>query len=174
MKRFPWLLLCLAALGLGTAPRAEAVESVYVGAQVGATGPLGSGANFNSAFGGGLEVGFYANPIVELRVRGFYANMAGTAPAPSVRLLAGTLSAEFHLLEVSDIEFLFGGGPGFYNFDNGTSESVFGLQGGVEAVLKLDEGGRIGFGFRVHAPLSATIGSTLFSALVSLGYQFGG
>jgi hypothetical protein len=174
MKRLAWLLLCLATLGFGTAFRTEAVESVYVGAQVGATGPLDSDANFNNAFGGGLEVGFYANPIVELRVRGFYVNMAGTAPAPSVRLLAGTLSAEFHLLEVSDIEFLFGGGPGFYHFNNGTSESVFGLQGGVEANLKLDEGVRFGFGLRVHAPLSANIGSTLFSALVSVGYQFGG
>lgn len=174
MKRIALILVSLAALGVGTAREARAVDGTYVGVQVGAVGPLGSGGAFNSAFGGGLEVGFFANPIVELRIRGMYASMGGIAPAPSVRLLAGTLSGEFHLVDISDIELVVGAGPGFYNFNNGASESVFGLQGGLELVMKLDEGIRIGFGFRAHAPLSATIGKTLFTALVSLGYQFGG
>ena len=174
MKRIAILVLSLAVLGVGTAPRALALDGFYLGGHVGAVGPLGSGGNFNSGFGGGIELGFFANPIVELRARGLFSSMGGTAPAPAVRLIAGTLSGEFHILDVSDIELVIGAGPGFYSFNNGTSESVFGLQGGLELVMKLDEGIRIGFGFRAHAPLSATIGSTLFTALVSIGYQFGG
>lgn len=174
MKKFAWILLGLAALGVGSSPRAQALDGFYLGAEVGAVGPLGSSAGYNSAFGGGIDLGFFANPIVELRLRGLYASMGGTAPAPSVRLLAGTLSGEFHVLDISDIELVLGAGPGFYSFDNGTGESLFGIQGGLELVMKLDEGIRIGFGFRLHAPLSAKIGSTLFTALVGIGYQFGG
>lgn len=174
MKRLALIVVSLVTLGLGTAREARALDGTYLGVQVGAVGPLGSTAAYNSSFGGGLEVGFFANPIVELRLRGLYANMGGAAGGPSVRLLAGTVSGEFHLIDISDIELVLGAGPGFYNFNNGASESVFGLQGGLELVMKLDEGVRIGFGFRVHAPISATVGSTLFTALVSLGYQFGG
>src|SRR5262245_8897631 len=88
---------------------AMALDGVYLGGQVGFVGLTGDASKvFDNAIGFGADVGFRANPILDL-VGSF--QHSSHDKFGGLNLNSAFLSADFHVLNVNDIELTLSGGP---------------------------------------------------------------
>jgi hypothetical protein len=172
--------LRLLALSLILTLPAFAVDGLYLGGEVGYVGLSGNASTvFNNNVGFGADLGVRANPVFDL-LASFQtsSHSLNVGSGLNLNLYSTTLSAEFHFLNVNDLEFSIGAGPGMYFFKTSAgalsnTESHFGLQGGVAADVLVDNL-RLGVGWRFHGIFHnvADVGASYWAVMAHVGYLF--
>jgi len=145
-----------------------AIDAVYLGGQVGYVSLTGDPAkNFPNAIGFGADLGLRTNAFVDIVLSFQTSSHSGlTAYAPF-------LSADIHLGQLHDFDFIVGAGPGFYFFKTSSgTDSNFGINvgGAIDAVV--DDSIRIGLGSRYHAVFNGNRGGSYWTVMMRLGYLF--
>lgn len=169
MKSFKFLFV-FAALFLFSA-RSQAIDSIYLGAQLGHVGLGGNaGSKFSNAIGFGLDLGIRTNPTLDVI---FHLQTSSHSNNGGLNLYSQFISADWHLFEFNDFDFFATGGPGFYFFkDSVVTNSNFGLNLGAGVDIIIDEALRLGINGRYHSIFSATNGGSYFTFMMKFGYLF--
>lgn len=152
-----------------------AVEGFYLGGQIGHIGLTGkTSPTYNNTIGFGLDLGFRANPLLDIMFSSQYSSHSGGADGLS--LYAETLAASFHILEANDFDWSLGAGPGFYFFKYAVkTESMFGLNMGTNVDVKAGDNLKLGLGLRYHLVFrkDADVGDNIWTIMMRVGYTFG-
>lgn len=176
MKKLSLVGLLFAGLTLG-ASSASAVEGFYLGGQLGHFSFTGeSRSNFNNSIGFGGDIGFRANPLVDLVLGVQYSTYKAIGViASNLNLLTGTMTAEFHLGRLADFDFTIGAGPGLYFADvAGANTTKFGINFGGAADLLVDDHFKVGVGIKAHNIFATTNAfSNYWTITMRAGYMFG-
>lgn len=169
VRRF--LALATVLLALGAAPRAVALEGFYLGGSVGYVGLTGNGKIFDNGLGFGADIGAKVNSYVNLLYHFQYSSHKNFG---DLQNFANFLTADFQLVQMNDIFWSIGGGPGLYLLKaGGTTNTNFGLNASTDVGLNIDEKFRVGVGFRYHVIFSPTVGDNYYTIMASVGYTFG-
>lgn len=165
MKRIDIRWGLLVGLMLLAPVRAFAVDGYYLGVQ---GGFVGAGATtYQSGLGAGLDLGAQVNGVLDLVLRAQFSSHAGT---PSFVLTNETISADFHLMNMADIDIAVGTGPGLYQFSSATR---FGLHGEIHTDVLVGGNWRAGLGWRYHVLLDPAAGEGNFwSVMVRIGFTW--
>jgi len=163
--------ILLGLLGVLISPAAQAVDGIYFGGELGHTSLGGAiGRSYTNAIGLAADVGFRVNPLIDLTMRAHYSSH-GTGT--TMNLLGTTATAEIHFLDWNDFEVSAGAGPGFYFFQQTTTESKFGLNFTLQADLLATSAFRVGLGWRGNWILGDAVSSGSFWFMgLRLGYYF--
>ena len=154
----------LAVFCLFTSHPAKAVDGVYLGGVLGATGFTGA-ATGDTALTFGVDLGLQASSLVDVMFHFQTSSHTGAT------LYAPTMSAEMHWAQVNDFDFTIGFGPGMYFVKSPlATTSNFGINFGTAADLKIDDAIRLGMGVRYNVVFS---GTNFYSVLFRFGYLFG-
>jgi hypothetical protein len=160
MKR----LLC--SLLLVAAP-AFALDNFYLGVQGGHVGGL-TGAN--NAIGFGVDLGAPTGAYLDVMAHIQYSSHG---PGAGISLFHPTFDAVVHLARNADFDLTLEAGPGFYFLSTaGVSSTKFGLNGGANGDVLLDETIRIGLGIRGHKLFDAVGSDSFYTVMMRIGYQF--
>ena len=162
-----WLLsLCFLA------PTAQALDGLYLGGEVGHVALTGQKSiDKTNTIGFAIDLGVKVNPVLDLALQFLRSSHSGGANG--LTIYGQTVSADFHFFELNDFDLSFGGGPGFYFFNSGTSNSFFGLNGGLNLDVVVDDRVRVGLGFRYHAVFGGD-SVDLWTTMMRVGYLFSG
>jgi hypothetical protein len=164
--------LFLIILLFGT--HAKALEGLYLGAEVGNVGLTGDMKTFfNNALGFGVDLGLKTSSPIDVTLSFQTSSHSGIT---DLSLYAPFVSADIHVGQTSDLDFIVSVGPGFYTFKaGGVSSTKFGIQGGGAVDVLVDEKLKVGLGFRFHGVFGSDAGSTgsYWTAMARLGYIFG-
>jgi hypothetical protein len=171
MKRsFLYQSLVLVALAFGWSVPSKAIDSIYIGGKAGYMGLTGNFSNtYSNNLGYGLDLAFRTNGIIDLTL-GFQ-----TSSQIGLNLYAGTLSADVHVGQISDFDFMLGAGPGAYVFTiaGNPNETKFGLNFGGAVDLVIEDHFRVGVGGRYHAIFGAdNFTGSFYTIMARFGYQF--
>lgn len=149
--------------------KAQAIEAFYVGGEVGHVGLSGAAATpYSNTIGFAIDLGARVNPMLDLMFQFMRSSHSG---AGGLTIYGQTVSADFHFFEMNDFDLSIGGGPGFYFMNSGTSSSFFGLNGGANIDVIVDDHVRVGLGFKYHGVFGA--GSPDFwTTMMRVGYLF--
>lgn len=165
MKKHLLFLSIFLGLALFGSASAYAVEGVYLGGAVGAVGLPNS-----TAIGFRGDLGVRTNALLDVVL-----HFQASSHAASSNLYSPFLSADFHVLDVNDIDVALGGGPGFYFFKTPlNTDTKFGLNFGGLADVKVGEGFRVGVDARYHVVFSSGVsGDNFWTTMLRVGYLFG-
>ncbi|MBM4316214.1 MAG: porin family protein [Deltaproteobacteria bacterium] len=164
------LLLAL----LGWTSLGFAVDGLYLGGQIGHVALTGSAATYNNTIGFAADLGFRANPLLDLMFSSQYSSHPGGANGLSV--YTETITAQFHVLEANDFDWSLGAGPGFYFFKYSLkTDTMFGLNFGSYLDVKVGDNLKLGLGIRYHKVFrkEGDLGDNLWTLMMRVGYTFG-
>ncbi len=170
MKHKNLTLFLLVACTLAEWHSALALDGFYVGAEVGSRFSFTGSTNIThgTAIGFGLDLGTRVNPMVDLILQSQMSSHS-----KDVTLFSEVISADLHIFSLNDFEVSIGAGPGFYFFKTSLStETDFGLNGGANIDLNIDDHLRAGISGRYHGVFSPTVGGSLWSIMMRVGYFF--
>lgn len=149
---------------------AYAIDGWYLGGELGYVDLKGRGSVYSDALGVSAVVGVRANSILDVVARVGYSSHSG---AGGLTLIHPTMSGDFHLFQMNDLDFTVGLGPGIYLFTRGaTTETNFGLNIGIGGDVVLDESIHLGIGLRWHEIFGGTIGDNFWSIGMRVGVFF--
>lgn len=152
-----------------------ALDGFYLGGEIGHVALTGKTApTYSNTIGFGVDLGFRANPLLDIMFSSQYSSHSGGANGLSV--YAETLAASFHFLEANDFDCSLGAGPGFYFFNySGKTDTMFGLNFGPNVDVKAGDNLRLGLGLRYHVVFSkdTDIGDNIWNIMMRVGYTFG-
>lgn len=155
-------------------PRAQAIEGIYLGGQIGNVGLTGDMKTFfNNALGFGVDLGLKTTSPIDVTLSFQTSSHSGIV---DLSIYAPFVSADVHVGQTSDLDFILSLGPGFYTFKAaGASTTKFGIQGGAACDVLVDEKFKVGLGFRYHGIFGSDAGSTgsYWTAMARFGYIFG-
>ena len=170
MKHKLWVVLLGSALSAAVAKPAYALDSIYVGAQVGHVALTGGAGVYSNSLGFGGEIAFRTNPILDVALRSQYSSHAGGA---GLGLWSNTLSADFLVGNFNDIEFFLGGGPGFYQFAQAAKASRFGLHAEAYGDLAVGKNLKLGLSWRYHGVFDPAAGEgSYWTIMMRAGFTF--
>lgn len=164
-----WTAAVFAVL-LGWSTPSKAIDSIYIGGKAGFVGLSGTYSNFyNNNLGYGLDLAFRTNGIIDLTLGGQTSSQQG------LNIYAGTLSADVHVGQISDFDFMLGAGPGMYEYTIAAqpNQLKFGLNFGGAVDLVIDDHLRVGVGARYHAVFGGdNFTGSFYNIMARFGYQF--
>ncbi len=148
--------------------RLLAIDSLYLGGQVGHVGVTGVLKQpYGNTIGFEGDLGIRNNPIVDVNFNYHYSSHDS-----NLKIQHAVITADLNLGELNDFEFLFGVGPGFYFFKTVDTETKFGLQFNSGANLVVDEVIRLGLGLKWNNVFDAGVGDSYFTFMFRAGYIF--
>lgn len=169
MKRFS-LFSCLLLIAASLSAPCRAVDSIYIGGQVGLVALSGDVAtHFNNNIGFGGDLGFRTNSLIDLNLSFQTSSHSG------LNLYALPISADVHVGQLYDLDFTLGAGPGFYFWKPGTAttDTKFGLNFGGAVDLIVADHIKVGMGARYHAIFGGTqTAGSYATVMMRLGYMF--
>lgn len=153
------VLLVLAFVPAGV----RGADSLYLGVAGGYVGV--SGSAYQSGLGFGADLGFGVNPLMDLVLRTQASSHDGSGGAT---VWAHTMSADFHVGNLYDVDVAVGAGPGLYKF---ASSYRFGLHGELITDVVMDSL-RVGLAWRYHGLFSpASTESNIWSVMARFGVR---
>lgn len=137
---------------LGSAAPAYAIDSLYLGGELGFVGL--SSNTYTSNLGFGLDFGIRANPLLDVVVGLEHSSHSGGANG--MTLTGVPLSAVLHFAQIEDFDLSVIGGPGFYFYNAAVSQTYFGLQIGAAGDVVIEDSLRVGIAWRYNQIFGGT------------------
>jgi opacity protein-like surface antigen len=152
-----------------------ALDGFYLGGEIGHVALTGkTSPTYNNTIGFAVDLGFRANPLLDILFTSQYSSHSGGGNGLSV--YAETLGAHFHLLEANDFDWSVSAGPGFYFFKYlSQTDTMFGLHVGSNIDVKAGDNLKLGLGIRYHKVFrkDSDVGDNLWTIMMRVGYTFG-
>ncbi len=150
----------------------EHTRKLYIGARAGNVSMTGNAAkDYANGIGYGLDLGL-KEPI--RNVDFFYTwQLSPHSGLGGLNLQVHSVSAEFHPLELNDLDVTLGIGSGLYLYQMEMgSQMRFGINLGASAALIISNSVHLGVASRFHAASRSPVPGNFFTMMVRLGYSF--